>query len=70
MKPEDAEFILEHAEKQINDAHESNALVVGRLTTLIIICVTLLAGLISYAVNRVNEYGCRANQVFRQPNIQ
>jgi hypothetical protein len=56
MTPEEAKFILDHAEKQLKDTLDTNALIIGRLTTLVTIATALLVGLLGYAVNRADTH--------------
>ena len=56
METEDAKFLLDHAEKQLKDTLDTNALIIGRLTTLVTITTALLVGLLGYAVNRADTH--------------
>ncbi len=49
---EEAKFIFDHAEKQLEDSLETNQLIITRTSTLITVTLALLLGLIGYAINR------------------
>ena len=55
LKPDEAKFLLEHAEKQLKETLDANTQVVTRTTTLLTICVGLMVGLVGFSINRVEK---------------
>lgn len=54
---EEAKFIFEHAEKQLQDSLDTNQLIITRTSTLITVTLALLLGLIGYAINKYQTIG-------------
>lgn len=55
LKPEEAKFILDQAEKQLKETSDAGNLVVSRATTLIPIVSGLIIGLTGFYLNRWQE---------------
>jgi hypothetical protein len=53
---EDAKFIFDHAEKQLQDTVNSSDIIVARTTTLITVSVAFLTALIGYSISRLDNY--------------
>jgi hypothetical protein len=52
---EDAKFIYEHAEKQLQDGIDTSAIITARTTTLLTVVVAIFTAVIGFIISKLND---------------